>query len=85
MERTYALGESALPEVLNARRVAREAALGAARGAGDGATLLAWATEAERRFGLAPDWRLARLRQGSRNWTASARYATGGQSACRSP
>jgi outer membrane protein TolC len=30
MERAYALGESALPEVLNARRVAREAALGAA-------------------------------------------------------
>jgi tetratricopeptide (TPR) repeat protein len=38
-----------------------QAALGAARGAGDGATLLAWAAEAERRFGLAPDWRLARL------------------------
>lgn len=37
------------------------AALAAARGAGDGATLLDWATQAEGRFGLAPDWRLARL------------------------
>ena len=38
-----------------------QAALGAARGAGDGATLLEWAGAAERRFGLAPEWRLARL------------------------
>lgn len=37
------------------------AALIAARGAGDGAVLLEWATAAEARFGLAPEWRLARL------------------------
>lgn len=37
------------------------AALAAARGAGDGATLLDWATQAEARFGLSPEWRLARL------------------------
>ncbi|MBC2652984.1 tetratricopeptide repeat protein [Novosphingobium flavum] len=38
-----------------------QAALSAARGSGDAGTLLAWATEAEARFGLAPEWRLARL------------------------
>ncbi|MBC2669996.1 tetratricopeptide repeat protein [Novosphingobium piscinae] len=38
-----------------------QAALAAARGSGDGATLLDWAAAAERRFGLAPEWRLARL------------------------
>lgn len=37
------------------------AALAAARGAGDGATLLDWAAQAEARFGISPEWRLARL------------------------
>lgn len=37
------------------------AALAAARGVNDGATLLAWATGAEQKFGLAAEWRLARL------------------------
>lgn len=38
-----------------------QAALVAARGAGDGATLLGWAHDAEQRFGPAVEWRLARL------------------------
>ncbi|WP_054107984.1 tetratricopeptide repeat protein [Novosphingobium sp. AAP83] len=37
------------------------AALAAARGINDGATLLAWATEAEQKFGPTAEWRLARL------------------------
>lgn len=37
------------------------AALAAARGLNDGATLLDWANRAEQRFGAAPEWCLARL------------------------